>query len=59
MLPSIAGQLVAPPAELLGIGDERCVEALSGERQGIGLRPQSPSNLSLSSIVRLQPFIET
>ena len=38
MLPSIAGQLVAPPAELLGIGDERCVEALRGERQGIGLR---------------------
>ena len=38
MLPSIAGRLVAPPAELLSIGDERCVEALRGERQGIGLR---------------------
>ena len=38
MLPSIAGRLVTPPAELLGISDERCVEALRGERQGIGLR---------------------
>ena len=38
MLPSIAGRLVAPPPELLGIGDERCVEALRGEREGIGVR---------------------
>ena len=36
MLPSIAGQLVAPPLELLGISDEGCVKALRGEREGIG-----------------------
>ena len=38
MLPSITGRLVAPPPELLGIGDEGCVETLRGEREGIGVR---------------------
>ena len=37
MSPPIAGRLVAPPAQFLGIGDERCVEAWRDEGQGEGL----------------------
>ena len=38
MLPSIVGRLMAPPAQLLSVNDERCIVALSSKGQGKGLR---------------------